>query len=70
MVNRHMLSSICSCKCHSCHSQAVLEEFGKWINASTGATLEKRNAFYQDAYQQVEKVQSPPLLVSAQDSAL
>ena len=36
--------------------QVVLEEFGKWIKAGTGANLAERDDFYTAIYQEVSNV--------------
>ena len=41
--------------------QVVLEEFGKWIKAGTGATLAERDEFYTAIYQEVSNVRMPAL---------
>ena len=43
-----------------CHvSQAMLEEFGKWIKPGTSADQAQRDEFYSAIYQQVLSVRIP-----------
>ncbi len=50
-----------------CDLQLILEEFGKWLNVTQGATLEQRRQYLSIVYDEVNRnvEQGTPLQVSS-----